>query len=93
MDRVLKEHAMPLPVVPGTDFWAGLDFESSSHEEDLVRKRAWRAQESHLDRLRAIAKMFEGTHNFHNFTVSREPKDGTNKRYMKTIQVRPSLLS
>ena len=57
------------------------------HEEDLVRKRAWRVTPRQMDKLRETAAKFEGTHNFHNFTVGREFKDRSNQRYMKTIRV------
>lgn len=67
------------------EFWKG--YESSTHEEDLIRKRAWRVSPKQMEKLRETATKFEGTHNFHNFTVGREFKDRSNQRYMKTIRV------
>lgn len=67
------------------EFWKG--HESSTPEEDLVRKRAWRVSPRQMDKLRETATKFEGTHNFHNFTVGREFKDRSNQRYMKKIRV------
>ena len=40
-----------------------------------------------LDALRAAVKCFEGTHNFHNFTVDKDFRDKSNQRHMKSIQV------
>ena len=40
-----------------------------------------------LDALRATVKRFEGTHNFHNFTVDKDYRDRSNQRHMKSIQV------
>ncbi|KAG7444890.1 pseudouridine synthase [Guyanagaster necrorhizus] len=75
------------PVSPAYDFWTNLDLKTLTLEEELRRKRSWRATSVHLERLRTTAKRYEGTHNFHNFTVARNPKDGTNKRYMKVVDI------
>ncbi len=40
-----------------------------------------------------LASKYEGSHNFHNFTVSRDSKDRSNNRYMKSIEVRHSYFS
>ncbi|KAF8623033.1 hypothetical protein AX15_006545 [Amanita polypyramis BW_CC] len=66
-------------------FWEGR--ESATREEDLARKRAWRVNPRQMARLREMAAKFEGTHNFHNFTVHRDFKDRSNQRYMKKIEV------
>ncbi|PPQ63809.1 hypothetical protein CVT24_009804 [Panaeolus cyanescens] len=66
-------------------FWEGT--EESSKEEDLARKRAWRASPEHVESLRSLAEKYLGTHNFHNFTVGREFNDRSNFRYMKKIEV------
>jgi len=55
--------------------------------EELRRKRAWRIGVAELSTLRAAVKHFEGTHNFHNFTVDKEFRDRSNQRHMKNIQV------
>jgi tRNA pseudouridine38-40 synthase len=59
----------------------------SSKDDDLQRKRRWRAGTEDVQRLREIAKKFEGTHNFHNFTVGREFSDRSTQRHMKKIEV------
>ncbi|KAN0137009.1 pseudouridine synthase [Lactarius tabidus] len=59
----------------------------SSKDDDLQRKRCWRAGIEDIRRLREIAKKFEGTRNFHNFTVGREFSDRSTQRHMKKIEV------
>ncbi|KAK0501386.1 pseudouridine synthase [Armillaria luteobubalina] len=89
--RNIEQYTSTLPPsghVPSIcDFWTTLDLKTLSLEEELRHKRSWRVDSVHLERLRTTAKRYEGTHNFHNFTVARNPKDGTNKRYMKVIDV------
>jgi tRNA pseudouridine38-40 synthase len=65
-------------------FWESVD---GTPEDDLARKRRWRIAASGVDSLREAAKKFEGTHNFHNFTLGREFRDRSNNRYMKSIEV------
>ena len=67
-------------------FWAESSPESSK-DDDLQRKRRWRAGPEDVQRLREIAKKFEGTRNFHNFTVGREFSDRSTQRHMKKIEV------
>jgi len=59
----------------------------SSKDDDLQRKRRWRAGTEDVRRLREIAKKFEGTRNFYNFTVGREFSDRSTQRHMKKIEV------
>ncbi|KAG5725459.1 Xylulose kinase [Termitomyces sp. T112] len=66
-------------------FWTGVDL--SSHEGELARKRAWRVSPEQVERLRVAAKRFEGTHNFHNFTIGRDFGDRSNQRHMKKIEI------
>lgn len=74
--------------IPQHPVWDFLGADSSSPEEDLARKRQWRVNAKDVDKLRATAKKFEGTHNFHNFTVGRDFADRSNQRNMIKIQVR-----
>ena len=67
-------------------FWAESPPESSK-DDDLLRKRQWRVGPEDVQRLREIAKKFEGTRNFHNFTVGREFSDRSTQRHMKKIEV------
>lgn len=86
---------------PAHRFWDSLDQTSgetisgetppetklSARLEELQHKRAWRIGGAELDALRASVKHFEGTHNFHNFTVNKDFRDRSNQRHMKVIQV------
>lgn len=40
-----------------------------------------------MDSLRTIAQKYNGTHNFHNFTVGRDFSDRSTIRFMKSIEV------
>lgn len=71
------------PVHP---FWGAVGA-TSSREDDLSRKREFRLPPEPLELLRETAKKFEGTHNFHNFTVGREFSDRSNQRFIKKVQV------
>lgn len=73
-------------------FWSSSDVaKSTSREEDMIRKKKWRANPEIVNALREAAKKFEGTHNFHNFTVGRDYKERSCNRYMKKIEVNFSL--
>ena len=74
-ESVLKTHS----------FWEKSDFPSK--EAELAAKRAWRVGPAQMEELRTMARKFEGTHNFHNFTVARDFSDRSNKRHMKKIEV------
>ncbi|KAI0299306.1 pseudouridine synthase [Russula brevipes] len=52
-----------------------------------AEKRRWRTGPETVQRLREIAKKFEGTRNFHNFTVGREFSDRSTQRHMKKIEI------
>ncbi|KAG8900165.1 tRNA pseudouridine synthase 1 [Tulasnella sp. 403] len=56
--------------------------------DDLKRKRRWRVDEGTIGRLKDILKQFEGTHNFHNYTVGRAFNDKAAQRYMMRVEVR-----
>lgn len=86
--RVLTDQAAQDPDTPPTpipDFWEHKS--DGSREEDLVRKRLWRVGLEQVQSLRNIVELFEGTHNFHNFTAGRDSSDPSCKRHMKKIQV------
>ena len=59
-----------------------------TREDDLRRKRSWRIPYEQLAQLREAAKKFEGTHNFHNFTVGRAFAERSSERYIKQIEVK-----
>ncbi|KAI0765660.1 pseudouridine synthase [Trametes elegans] len=60
---------------------------SATPQEDLKRKRAYRITPEQLAALRETAKKFEGSHNFHNFTVGRDFRDRSCQRFLKSIEI------
>lgn len=68
------------------------DQELAARMEELQHKRAWRIGAAELNALKATVKRFEGTHNFHNFTVDKDFRDRSNQRHMKSIQVADPLV-
>jgi len=74
----------PIPDQAQT-FWEGKEL--NSKEEDLAIKRSWRVNQDQVQTIQRLAARYEGTHNFHNFTVGRDFTDRSNNRYMKKIEV------
>ncbi|KAH7914642.1 pseudouridine synthase [Hygrophoropsis aurantiaca] len=90
--HALQQHTESLQLSTGSvgpphPFWSTVDVGSSAHEDDLLLKRKWRIGSEQVELLRETAKKFEGTHNFHNFTVGREFSDRSNQRHMKSIEI------
>jgi tRNA pseudouridine38-40 synthase len=53
----------------------------------MKRKRAWRAGQDQIEKLRVAAQQFIGTRNFHNFTIGRDASDKSNFRHIKSVEV------
>ncbi|EIW79322.1 pseudouridine synthase [Coniophora puteana RWD-64-598 SS2] len=90
LHAVLDAHAKSTSetiTLPEPDFWASPADVASGAGEDLVRKRQYRASPTAINRLREAARAFEGTHNFHNFTVGRIFSERASQRHMKCIEV------
>lgn len=51
------------------------------------KRRLYSLSNDRLERFRETLKKFEGTHNFHNYTVGKDFKDSSSKRFMKSITV------
>ena len=79
-----------LPPSPIHSFWVAPTSPETqtSVSDDLVRKRAWRAEQTTIDRFNEVLKMYHGTHCFHNYTVGREFSDRAAQRYMMRVEVR-----
>ncbi|KAF9454250.1 pseudouridine synthase [Macrolepiota fuliginosa MF-IS2] len=84
--RVLSQHAESLGHTSALShsFWDDLQ---PSREIDMQRKRAWRVGQDQIEKLRAAAQRFVGTHNFHNFTVGRDVSDKSNQRHIKSVEI------
>ncbi|KAL6454094.1 PUS1 tRNA pseudouridine synthase 1 [Candida maltosa Xu316] len=50
-------------------------------------RREYRVSQTRLDEFRQAMKQYEGTHNFHNFTIGKPFKDTSAKRYMISTNV------
>lgn len=85
LQKTLAEHVGGDPTPH--PFWAEVSADSSP-AEDMLKKRQWRATPESMETLRLIVQKFEGSHNFHNFTVGREFSDRGASRFMKKIEVR-----
>ncbi|KDE04521.1 hypothetical protein MVLG_05087 [Microbotryum lychnidis-dioicae p1A1 Lamole] len=69
------------------DFWATQSSENK-FLEDVAAKKTWRITPELLNAARAFIKAYEGSHNFHNYTVASttdksEPRDTGGKRAKK----------
>ncbi|CAK5267249.1 unnamed protein product [Mycena citricolor] len=89
--RVLTEHTasfnppVPPPIL-GHSFWDAAPADSAA-ADDMARKRAWRVGPEQMEQLRAGARKYLATHNFHNFTVDGAFNDRSNMRVMKAIDI------
>lgn len=50
-------------------------------------RRAFRIPQERLEAIRSAFKLYEGHHNFHNFTVGKHFKDPSSQRFMKSLTV------
>ncbi|KAI8365924.1 pseudouridine synthase [Radiomyces spectabilis] len=60
---------------------------SRSTDEEMAKKEAYRIDTNDLTKFREALKMFEGTHNFHNYTIGRGYNDRSSNRYIMSINV------
>jgi tRNA pseudouridine38-40 synthase len=75
--------------LPNASFWDGMptgEDETENSTVDLPRKRAWRVPLETLGSFRSLAKQYEGTHCFHNYTVGRDFSDRAAQRYMIRLE-------
>ncbi|CAK7268325.1 tRNA pseudouridine synthase 1 [Sporothrix epigloea] len=55
----------------------------------LAAKRAYRISPARLQQLQNALSQYEGTHNFHNYTVQKSFNDASAKRHIKSFVVNP----
>ena len=53
----------------------------------IAAKKAYRIHPRRLERVRSALSRFNGTHNFHNYTVDKAPRDPSAKRIIKSFVV------
>jgi len=63
-----------------------------STPEEMAEKRSYRIDEATLAKVREAFQAYEGTHNFHNFTIGKKFNDRACNRYMMTFKVRAAQL-
>lgn len=85
----LPSSSTPDPSNLTTDETADAQLKSEEFVKEMALKRKWRLSSSPLllEELRAAARVFEGYHNFHNFTVQKEFHDRSAMRTMKKLTV------
>ncbi|CEG71386.1 Putative tRNA pseudouridine synthase [Rhizopus microsporus] len=55
---------------------------------ELIEKRhAYRATQEQIEKFKKAVKLYEGSHNFHNYTIGKGYKDHSSMRYIKNITV------
>jgi tRNA pseudouridine38-40 synthase len=77
----------PLQELLEHDFWKTQGTEHT-YQEDVSAKKKWRIDAAHLENLRGAFAKYQGSHNFHNFTVGKEFRDRSAQRVMKRLEVR-----
>lgn len=67
-------------------FWLkqGVD---KTFAEDTAAKKEWRIPEKQLQRVREVFAHYEGSHNFHNFTVGKPFRDRSAHRHMIKLDI------
>ena len=55
----------------------------------ITAKRSYRIPKSRLERIRNCLAMYEGTKNYHNFTIDKSSRDPSAKRVIKSFVVNP----
>ncbi|KAI9310663.1 pseudouridine synthase [Dichotomocladium elegans] len=59
----------------------------NSLPEQLAARHAFRISPQTLDIFKKIMELYKGTHNFHNYTIGKNPMDPSAKRHMIKIEV------
>src|ERR1700741_3013878 len=55
--------------------------------EEMAEKRAYRVSDEQLEKVRSILHGFEGTNNFHNYTIGRHFNEAASTRYITSFKV------
>jgi tRNA pseudouridine38-40 synthase len=60
---------------------------TKTFQEDTAAKKKWRISTPQLNRVRTILAKYEGSHNFHNFTVGKPFRDRSAHRHMIKLTI------
>lgn len=63
----------------------------TKHDE-LYDEKTYRMSSERLEELNKILNLYEGTKNYHNFTIRKEPNDPSCRRYMMKLECPPPFL-
>ncbi|RUO96949.1 hypothetical protein BC936DRAFT_141216 [Jimgerdemannia flammicorona] len=58
-----------------------------STPEEMEEKRRYRIPTDTLNTVKMAFKTYEGTYNYHNFTIGKDPKEKTCQRYIMSFDV------
>ncbi|KDN33258.1 hypothetical protein RSAG8_13652, partial [Rhizoctonia solani AG-8 WAC10335] len=81
----MERHTKPETLDPNGPDWEYWTRPDATKSETM---RAWRIGKGQFEALRESAKLYEGTHNFHNFTIGLEHSDPSALRYIISIEVK-----
>ncbi|KAK9452106.1 tRNA pseudouridine synthase [Limtongia smithiae] len=79
-----KSESEEKPLLMPEEQW--LKFKTIKEIEDETR-RSYRISPERVDGIRKALKVFEGSHNFHNFTLKKRYEDPSSRRFMKDLSV------
>ncbi|KAI8889958.1 pseudouridine synthase [Backusella circina FSU 941] len=77
-DIPISDNNYPNPIIK---------YVARSTPEFLAERDAYRATPEQLETFKAVMNKFQGTHNFHNYTVGKGFKERSANRYMLSIDV------
>lgn len=80
------EYRSDLDFLLNHPFWRKQGTEGS-FAEDTAAKKKWRIPAKQLERVRKIFAHYEGSHNFHNFTVGKPFRDRSAHRHMIKLTI------
>jgi tRNA pseudouridine38-40 synthase len=87
------EYRPTLDYVLNHPFWRAQGSDKT-FAEDTIAKKAWRISSTQLDRVRDIFTKYQGSHNFHNFTLGKAFRDRSSHRNMLKLTIsEPKLIN
>ncbi|XP_053313390.1 pseudouridylate synthase 1 homolog [Spea bombifrons] len=60
-----------------------------SHKDHETQEESFRLSQETLDKVNELLALYKGTHNFHNFTSQKGPRDPSAKRYIMEMHCEP----
>ncbi|XP_044146020.1 tRNA pseudouridine synthase A [Bufo gargarizans] len=63
-----------------------------AHKDHSLQEEGFRLGQETLDKVNELLALYKGTHNFHNFTSQKGPRDPSAKRYIMEMHCEPPFL-